>query len=237
MDVVYSCRPGSNEELRYSLRSLVNVPHGRVWIVGGWPAWVRDVGTIPTRVLGNKYRTVTANMIAACSEPEISDPFLFFNDDMYAVEPIRWFGHHHRNTMREHITEYEQGGWRNSLYVQGLRDTLALLQYLGFEDPLCYELHVPIVVWKAPMLEACALEGSIQAYQRRSVYGALIELPSTPLADPKVYAKGIEAGRPAPTGPWLSTGDSSFPAVRPRLAVLFPEPGPHEQPARRARAA
>lgn len=46
MDILYLCRPGENLELRYSLRSLRNVPHGRVWIFGDCPDWVTNVNLV-----------------------------------------------------------------------------------------------------------------------------------------------------------------------------------------------
>ena len=41
LDVVYCVKELiTNEELRYSLRSLRNLPHRKVWIFGGCPKWV-----------------------------------------------------------------------------------------------------------------------------------------------------------------------------------------------------
>ena len=40
MDFVYICKSGDNEELRYSIRSVINsFPEAKVWLVGGKPNW------------------------------------------------------------------------------------------------------------------------------------------------------------------------------------------------------
>jgi hypothetical protein len=37
---VYLCRPGKNEELRYSIRSVnAFYPNATIWVVGGKPDW------------------------------------------------------------------------------------------------------------------------------------------------------------------------------------------------------
>ncbi|MFF3129757.1 hypothetical protein ACFVRD_48125 [Streptomyces sp. NPDC057908] len=53
-DIVYVVRPwNQNEQLRYSLRTLANLPHRRVWIAGYCPTWVGpDVGRIPVAQAG-----------------------------------------------------------------------------------------------------------------------------------------------------------------------------------------
>ena len=53
MDAVYYVRPGDrNDELRYSLRSLANLPHDRVWIVGHTPPWVTGIESIQGNTVG-----------------------------------------------------------------------------------------------------------------------------------------------------------------------------------------
>ena len=40
MDFVYICKDGVNEELKYSIRSVVeSFPEAIVWVVGGKPDW------------------------------------------------------------------------------------------------------------------------------------------------------------------------------------------------------
>lgn len=89
MDVVYYVRPGErNEELRYSLRSLQNMPHERVWLVGHKPAWVTGVEHIPNRSNGSSpQHNATSHLLAACDAVP-AERFVVFNDDFYVMEPI-----------------------------------------------------------------------------------------------------------------------------------------------------
>ena len=94
-DVVYLCRSGENEELRYSLRSLKNVPHGQVWIFGGAPSWISDrvnfVGVPQTDfnfrdAWKTKFENTRRNLYTATQQPEVSEHFLLMNDDFYVTE-------------------------------------------------------------------------------------------------------------------------------------------------------
>ena len=88
-DIVIPCRPGANEELRYALRSLKNLPHRDVWIIGGIPDWVRDVRFYEYPRSTTKYETTAQHMVTACRHPEISDPFVLMNDDFYIMKPMK----------------------------------------------------------------------------------------------------------------------------------------------------
>src|SRR5688572_14976620 len=92
MDIVFPIRAsGRTDELRYSLRSLVNLPHDRVWIAGHRPEWVsKEVGHIAVHQLGGttKYERSLANLLAACSHPEVSDEFVRFDDDFFVMVPM-----------------------------------------------------------------------------------------------------------------------------------------------------
>src|SRR5690606_29628433 len=69
-DVVYIVGPGRREWLRWSLRSLRNLRHRHVWVVGMRPSWVRNVGYIAVDQAGTKYHNSTANVLAACDHED-----------------------------------------------------------------------------------------------------------------------------------------------------------------------
>jgi hypothetical protein len=91
IDLVYIVGNGStwkNNELRYSIRSAIKHLKGigNVWVVGVKPAWL-DVKHIPANDSG---RTATESVYLklkkAIAHPEISEDFLFFNDDYYLLK-------------------------------------------------------------------------------------------------------------------------------------------------------
>lgn len=223
MDVVYTCRNGSNEELRYSLRSLVNVPHDRVWIFGGWPAWVNNVTIVATPQKAPKYDVTFNSTREACLNPEVSDPFWLWNDDFYAIAPTSP-EHYHRGPVRDVLSIYEEK-FPTGTYALGMRNTLEVLEANGCQDPLSYELHVPLVVHKAPMLEAIRMGDGHLRWNKRTAYGAIAGIGGEYMADVKVY----DSTTLNHEGPWLSSCDRTYQAVYRGLKTLFPEPGIHER--------
>lgn len=169
-DVVYVVRPGQhNEELRYSLRSLRHLPHGKVWIAGFCPSWVSDeVGRIPVRHQLDRNVNAKANLRAACEHPEVSERFAYFNDDFFVMRPLTKLPVMHRGP----LASVAQSGIMARAYTRAIRQTLELLRSRGIDEPLMYDLHAPMVVDKAGMLEALDLCSS-PLIQERSVYGNL----------------------------------------------------------------
>jgi hypothetical protein len=233
VDVVYLCREGENEELRYSLRSLRNLPHERVWVFGGAPEWICGAELVPVDQHDTKYRVTTAAMRAACRHPDVSDPFVLFNDDFYVMRPVPEVPVLHRGPVTAVLAYYERRWGGRSRYSIGMRETAALLRSLGFDDPLSYELHVPLPIHKAAMLEALdAGEASgITVLHKRTLYGNLARLGGERLADCKIVSTrdGRISGRHVTDAhTWLSSSDASFAGLAPFLQHRFPRPSPFE---------
>lgn len=222
-DVVIPCRPGPNEELRYALRSLQNLPHRNVWIIGGMPDWVRGVRFYEYPRSTTKYETTTQHLRTACLHPEISDPFILMNDDFYVMRPQRSLPALNRGTVAQVIAEHEQRCIQ-SAYVDGMRATLARLEQHGHMNPLSFELHVPLTIRKRAMLSALDICAGIPVMHKRTAYAALAGIEGRTMKDVKVY----EAGAPIPTGAFLSSADNTFDYLRPTLEAAFPNPGPYE---------
>ncbi|MET9040899.1 hypothetical protein [Streptomyces mirabilis] len=146
LDLVVPVREGpSNQQLRYALRSWEeNLPHRHVWIVGYKPAWLNGVNFIPTRQTGTKYANTTHAMRLACEHPEISETFLYANDDMFVMERLDEMPVLHRGPLREAESYY--AGRASGSYLRGMRETRDLLVDDGYPDPLSYELHVPLQI-------------------------------------------------------------------------------------------
>lgn len=89
-DVVYIVKASTtNEELRHSLRSLKNLPHGKVWFAGFMPRWVQNVHHIPTnQIVGQKHENSLRNQMAALRHRGVSDTFYLMNDDHFIMKPL-----------------------------------------------------------------------------------------------------------------------------------------------------
>ncbi|MFJ1695657.1 hypothetical protein ACIOHC_10980 [Streptomyces sp. NPDC088252] len=206
-DIVVPVREGAaNTQLRYALRSwAANLPHRRVWLIGYRPAWVADVEHLPTRQSGTKYQNTTVAMRAACEHPDVTDRFLLCNDDFFVMQAQESMPVLHRGPVREVERYYET---RNSgKYLRGMQETRALLESLGHSDPLSYELHVPLLVDKAGMLDALDAGQRLDVVHKRTLYGNLAGLGGDRIDDVKVLTR---SPRFPAESPYLSTMPDSF---------------------------
>lgn len=225
MDIVYVVKPGdSNQELRYSLRSLANVDHDRVWIAGYKPEFVSNkVEYIPVPNQPTKYLSSTANLEAACKHPRVSDEFVYFNDDFFILHPISTFGCYDRGLVRDVLACNPP-----SKYRTGGEQTLRMIQdYMGIDSPKSYELHIPMVLRKDLMLETIRKGRGIPAFHKRTLYGNLWDLPSRSAQDVKVK----DLHTPPPAGPFVSTTEHSFEHgdVGKVIRSLFPKASVYER--------
>lgn len=228
-DVVYLVRPGDNEELRYSLRSLRNVPHGDVVLVGHCPSWVRGVRHLPVAQLDPglwKYENATALLREVALRGP--DEFALFNDDFFCVSPVGGMpAPAIRGSLR--ALAAERSCHRSSAYAEMLRVTAAILTESGHPDPGAYTLHTPLTMRRDGL--SLTLDygerhrGDARALSWRSLYGNIMQLGGRPEPDVKVHAD-----EPLPSGPWVSTSDASFRYHRigTRLRALLDEPSPYE---------
>ncbi|MFD4855154.1 hypothetical protein [Streptomyces atratus] len=233
LDIIVPVREGAaNESLRYALRSwAVNLPHRRVWLVGYRPPWADNVEHIPTRQTGTKYRNTTAAMRTVCEHPEVSDTFLWANDDFFTMRRQESMPVYHRGPVRDVEAYYATRG--NGAYLRGLRETRDLLVSLGHEDPLSYELHLMLPVSKAGMLNALEIGRHLDVLHKRSFYGNLEKIGGTQMRDVKVLHR---APRTFDTStPFLSTMPDSFTngAVGRFIRDAFPQPCRYEARRRR----
>jgi hypothetical protein len=186
MDFVYICKDGSNEELRYSIRSVVeSFPNSKIWVVGGKPNWYTGNYIEVTQNL-SKYRNAIENLKALCNSEEISDRFVLMNDDFYIVKNIDSIKDYHGGPLLEKINLYQKLN-SNSNYTRKLAATYKKIKSLGIENPLDYELHVPMVMEKEKLKQT--LEHNYQ-FLWRSIYGNVFNVGGEQMEDVKVYVKG-----------------------------------------------
>ncbi|MEU6594249.1 hypothetical protein ABZ923_34440 [Streptomyces sp. NPDC046881] len=227
LDLVVPLREApSNQQLRYALRSWVaNLPHRHLWIVGYKPTWLGGVRHIPTRQTGTKYQNTTVAMRAACEHPDVSETFLYANDDMFVMERLDAMPVLHRGPVRE-VEPYYVARASGS-YLRGMRETRDLLVDQGFADPLSYELHVPLPVSKAGMLKALDIGRHLTVLHKRTAYGVLNEIGGERIEDVKVLHRGPRFDR---STPFLSTMPDSFAhgEVGRVIRSRFPMPSDYE---------
>ena len=229
-DVVVMVRQGREyEELRYALRSLANLPHGRVWVYGGEPKWLANATHVPVRQ-GSHGHTNTARVMATIAgNRALSDEWYWFHDDMYVCAPVDVVPRLWRATW----PDWEAGA-RQRRDPHGPAKTGATAEALrafGREPALCYELHVPMIVERDTMREMVAAVTTwrpevLTQVQKRSLYGNWANYGGERALDVKFYTRTpVEQ-----LGTFASSSDLALTSpIGQAIRDMFPERGAYER--------
>lgn len=246
-DLVYVVREGEhNPDLLYSLRSVSKYCNFRnIWIAGHCPSWVTNVKVIPVPQGDSKYRNSTANLLAACKTPEITDDFILMNDDFFALRPIEdWEESLNKtqSTLIEHWI-YLTKTQPTSPYRREFRNTYNFLREQG--KPVAnWELHIPFILNKRNFLMLCSMSEIIEYRQRhdifmkRSIYKNYFPPENKPtyMKDVKLFLNEDVSER-FDNSDWLSVRDcmtdsdreTQYPKLHQLLTSKFNEPCPYEK--------
>ncbi len=229
MDCVYICRPGDNEELRYSIRSVVkNFPHSKIWLVGHRPDWfVGDF--LEVKDVGRKFDNIKNCYKAIIDCDEISDEFVMMNDDFFVVRTVDKLEPMYGGLLEDRAAEYQELA-PTSLYTRLLKQTLVSIKKRGIRVPLDYDMHVPMAFRKAELSYILDIDA-----MPRSTYGNFYNLGGVKIKDVKVYISRRLQQRSfdfeSSDFPYISTDDSSFSIVYDKiLKDMFSEPCTYEYP-------
>ena len=222
MDVVYPYRSSVLDvELRFSIRSLVNVHHGKVVVAGDRPRFLSDAAAyVPMPRDPLRYRSSTHNIAAAAERAVETDRFIVMNDDIFILRPWE-FRHEHRGT----IEEYLASGRATGTYHAHTVATRDILKAHGVDEPLFFGLHTPTVYERAKLL-GLVKDFDGKPYLLRTLYHNLFPQPCERRDDVK-----MKKWTGAPVGAdVISITDSMMwkPAFRAWLTKQFPDPSPYE---------
>ena len=228
MDFVYICKPGDNEELRYSVRSvLYSFPDAKIWVVGGKPSWYSG-NHIPIDQSHHKYANAINNLKAICDSVEISEKFVLMNDDFFIIKKIDRIDQFYSGLLSTKIDRYIQITG-SSMYIKKLILTRTRLMEYGIPNPLDYELHIPMIMEKEK------LKHIILKYPSclwRSMYGNIYAVGGTQMEDVKIYTNKRHSARSneiTEHSVFLSTEDQAFNlALDKVLYKMFNKPTTHE---------
>jgi hypothetical protein len=210
MQFVYLCRKGPNEELRYSIRSVVkNFPNASVLVVGEAPSWY-DGDLLFVKQNSAKYANVSKSLNEIARSPLVKDEFILMNDDFYFLK--KKYGHYHEGSLNKKYEIYMDIKGVSS-YNKKILDTLNKLKKMGYKDPLSYELHIPFPVEKSKLLKIVKYGNLLW----RSLYGNIFEIGGSRVSDVKVYGSETMSFKSynymSGSSCFLSTNDFSFKEV------------------------
>lgn len=212
-----------------SLRTLEkNLPnHGDIWIVGHKPNWLTNVHHIPGNGHpGHWNRNVYRNVLAACEHPDVPDDFIITNDDVMVTQPVTEIPIHYHSMLANQIAPIKAKPttwWHRSLIF-----TYNTLRAAGYENPISYELHIPLPVNKHNMAEALrkyadTVDHNNIPVQWRTIYGNLNHIGGTQAKDCKARSRGPV------TYPYLSTTDATWRYFTGYFKSRYPKPSRYEK--------
>lgn len=203
-DIVYFVKDTNvNEELRYSLRSLANFPHKKVWFYGGCPKGLKpDHHVKVIQDKPTKWENIFKMFKLACQNDEITKNFWLFNDDFFIMKPVKKGPNYYEGDLYKRVVTLEDRHDGVTPYSQQLRYTLQELEGMGCETKN-YALHVPMLINRAKGEELCKI---IDGPMIRCIYGNYFKIGGENHSDVKID----RIDRPYNNTEYLSTNDKSF---------------------------
>jgi hypothetical protein len=205
-----------NPELACSIRSVVKNANPRNIVITGYkPRWINDKAIFLRRnqVMSpsmNKYFQSAQNTLLACYDDRISDKFVLMNDDFFIMRPVKEIGYYYRAELKTVIEVYSRN-FPRSPYLRGMKTTYQLLRSMGIDNPLSYELHVPMVYEKQKRIDLLKIQEPYmrrgEAIHTRTLYGNIYEVGGERMLDCKIVRK---QDKWHPSWTFLSTEERTF---------------------------
>jgi len=223
MDVLYLLkRTKDNKELKYSLRSLQNIDHNRVFIAGELPSFkTSNINYIPTNILDSKYVTTTYNINTAC-QSDISENFILMNDDFYFLKPTKLEDLNlDRGYLKDQVEYYKKHHNPLTKYDQNVFNTYNYYKELNKNNVKSFELHAPIIINKnnfksiLPLLKNESLHCC-----KRTIYGNMFIKDSKTIEDVKILSNKTMKDK-WETMQFMSTSENIMSLVEPFLKQKF----------------
>lgn len=143
MDVVYIVAEWklNNIELLYSLRSLKNIEHWKVFIIWHKPNWCIDLEHIYFEDVEHKYINVRNKHRIITEIDWLSDDFIYMNDDFYFIKKQK-VENYHIWTIWEQLKYIKRRDKKKSIYQEWLEYVMDLF----WENAMSFEAHTPMIM-------------------------------------------------------------------------------------------
>jgi hypothetical protein len=180
--------------------------------VGEKPSWLKNVEYRENKPEGCKARKIMENVKVLC---EMSDEFIFVNDDYFFLRPLE-IKYYHKGEIREHMEVVKTGD-----YYRHLLATDCALKKRGL-NTLHFDVHYPIVYNSKELLKVIEMyDWDIpDAYVLKSLYCNTLGIEGEYREDCKVYKQEWKTWE----GEMFSSSDSNFDKeLQNFLLNLYPE--------------
>jgi hypothetical protein len=186
IDIVYPLGTGSrhsNNELKFSLRSVEKHLTGwnKVWIIGEFPRWGnKQLKYIATDFKYEKALNILEKLKIACECAEISDDFLYMNDDHIFLEncDAATYPNYYSNEAKDEILKNRPFV---DPYVEMIKKTDSFMFGMKY-----YDIHKPIIINKKKFLgmyDNIYFHGHKNGLLIKSMYGYFNEIEGKKTTD------------------------------------------------------
>lgn len=177
-------------DLRYALRSIEKFTTiDKVYLIGEKPSWIQNIihyGYPDIKGEAWKERSIYQKTALACQIPEVSDNFLFSNDDIVLLKEIdvENYPYYSKGTCYQSMLK------NKSTYRATMNHTRKVLAELGLED-FNADGHCPIIFNKEKFLTSFTdrMWDIPYGYGMKTIYCAKNNKELIPMADKKFSSK------------------------------------------------
>lgn len=191
IDVVYSLGSGShhnNIELFYSLKSVEKflTDFRKIYIIGEHPGFDANYFHIPIIDIGrNREERIKNKILVACNHPDISNDFLFMNDDHFFTKPIQapTLPYYHDGNIATRYKDYRKNGH----YKRALLNSLMALAEKNY-GLRYFDVHTPIIYNKDAFIKVMDMyDWNLKdGFVVKSLYCNTLQIEGEHLADCKI---------------------------------------------------
>jgi hypothetical protein len=238
MDIVIplgnGCVWGNEEELRYALRSvqkhILNVRN--LYLVcneGKAPSWVKDAIVLycnDEKGVAWKDRNIKNKIITAIDYPDLSDDFLFMNDDHFMLMDYELpnFPYYYREV--DMITTIN-ANVKNLAWMTSIKNTRDYLLYIG-KSALMFDTHTPIIYNKEKFYNTVekADWNKPFGFGIKSLYANMNDISGTYMPDAKLFSSETDINylkKKVQGKPCFSTSSYVVDSHRELITSLYPE--------------
>ena len=212
-DIVYFVKEcTTNEELRYSLRSIEkNFKYRSVWFYGGCPANLKpDHHVAVPQNEPSKWERVRSMMSKACENDNITEDFWLFNDDFFVLRPVPEDipPYYNGSIYRQIVRVENRHGMVVNDYTKRLRHLAETLER-AHKDCKNYGVHKPMLINRKKMAEVLRLFPDEP--MNRALYGNYWDIGGVRRKDMKIRVLSYPNMDEVRTQwDFVSTSDDSF---------------------------
>jgi hypothetical protein len=167
---------------------------------------------------------------AACEMDDLADRVVLMNDDFFILKPVDRIPAMHRGPVESAHPAQKAGG--GSPWRKGIMEAARILRSWGIEEPLSYELHVPMEIERRTMvdvLDRALRQTNSMDIQQRTLYGNAAAIGGTrQTTDLKIGGNGSRKW--AEGALFVSTTNKSFHRgqIGQKIRQRFGQPSPYE---------